>query len=88
MKSVKFSSSSFSFGRISPAFLSALFLIFVGCAHIPKNPHKPVSYGHAPAEEGLLVEASKSVLKKADEGESAFMLIRNNEDALALGAWR
>ncbi len=85
MKSVKFSSSSFSFGRISPAFLSALFLIFVGCAHIPKNPHKPVSYGHAPAEEGLLVEASKSVLKKADEGESAFMLIRNNEEALR---WR
>ncbi len=68
--------------------LSAVFLIFVGCAHIPKNPYKPVSHSRTATEEGLLAKASKSVMKKADEGESAFMLIRNNEDALALGAWR
>ena len=85
MKLVKFPFSSFSFGRLGPVLLSAVFLIFVGCAHIPEYPHKPVSYSHAPAEEGLLVEASKSVLRKAEEGESAFMLILNNEDALR---WR
>ena len=63
----------------------SLFLIFVGCAHIPEYPYKPVSHSHAPAEEGLLEEASESVIKKADDGESAFLLIRNNEDALR---WR
>ncbi len=85
MKLVEFSSSSFSFGRLGPVLLSAVFLVFVGCAHIPAYPHKPVSHSHAPATEGLLVEASESVMKKAGEGESAFMLIRNNEDALR---WR
>lgn len=85
MREKTFSSMPLLFSRTNPALLSALFLIFVGCAHIPEYPHKPVSYSHAPAEEGLLVEASKSVLKKANEGESAFMLIRNNEEALR---WR
>ncbi|MEE9368910.1 MAG: phospholipase D family protein [Pontiella sp.] len=60
----------------------ALFLFFTGCAHIPKNPDKPVSYSHAPEEKGMLVESSKAVLKKADEDESAFMLIQKNSDAL------
>ncbi len=85
MKLIKFPFTYFLFGRLGPALFSAVFLIFVGCAHIPEYPYKPVSHSHAPATEGLLVEASQSVMKKADEGESAFMLIRNNEDALR---WR
>ena len=85
MRTKNYSPVPFSAGFLSRLLLVGMFALFVGCAHIPKNPHKPVSYSHAPATEGLLVEAGKSVMKKADEGESAFMLIRNNEDALR---WR
>ena len=73
-----------------PEFLGRLFFVgiivlFAGCAHIPEYPYKPVSHSLAATETGLLAEASESVLKKAKEGESAFMLVRNNEDALR---WR
>ena len=62
-----------------------LFLLYAGCANIPEYPYKPVSHSLAPAEEGLLKESSKAALKKANEGESAFLMIRNNEEALR---WR
>ena len=62
-----------------------LLLLVAGCAHIPKNPDKPVTYSHAPAEKGMLATSSEAVLKKAEEGDSAFMLIQRNADALR---WR
>lgn len=70
---------------MSGLFLSALFLIFAGCAHIPANPHKPVSYSQAPSTEGALFDASQAVMNGAGEDESAFLLIPNNENALR---WR
>jgi len=77
-------------GSFSPAVLNRLLLVgmialFAGCANIPEYPYKPESHSLAPAEEGLLAKASKSVMKKAAEGESAFMLIPNNEEAMR---WR
>jgi putative cardiolipin synthase len=65
--------------------LSGVLLIAVGCAHIPKNPDKPVSYSHRAADEGLLAESSKTVLTGYAEDQSAFMLIQRNSDALK---WR
>lgn len=57
-------------------------LLLSGCAHIPENPDKPVSYSHAPVSEGLLARSSTSVLANRSEDESAFMLIPKNSDAL------
>ncbi len=85
MKRIKFSFNPLLLIRLSPALLSVTLLFFAGCANIPEYPYKPVSYSLAPAESGGLAEASHRVMKKAEDGESAFMLIRNNEDALR---WR
>ncbi len=66
--------------------LSGLILLLVaGCAQIPKHPHKPTSYSHPPATEGLLSETRQAVLNGAEAEDSAFMLIQNNADALR---WR
>ena len=60
-------------------------LIVAGCAQIPKNPHRPVSYSLTPATAGVLTETRQAVLEKTKDGASAFMLIQNNADALR---WR
>lgn len=65
--------------------LICITLFVVACSSLPKNPDKPVSYSHAQAKKGTLVEASNDVLKNADEEQSAFMLIQKNTDALL---WR
>ena len=66
-------------------FAGAALLIMAGCAHIPKNPHKPVSHSQPALNEGMLAEASKKVLQRKEADQSAFMLIQKNEDALK---WR
>lgn len=71
--------------QTAPVVFAGLILIAAGCAHIPENPDKLVSYSQAPASEGLLAEAGKTVLKGADADESAFMLIPKNDEALK---WR
>ncbi len=64
-------------------FLGAL--LFAGCAHIPENPDRTVTYSAPPASEGVLAETSQSVLSGATSVESAFMLIPENDEALK---WR
>jgi putative cardiolipin synthase len=66
-------------------FTVGIMVILSGCAHIPENPDKPVSYSQAATEVGLLAEASQAVLKGAAEDQTAFMLIPRNDDALK---WR
>lgn len=63
-------------------FAAGLILFAAGCAHIPENPNKPVSYSHAPVEEGLLAVVSDAVLANSTTNESAFLLIPKNSDAL------
>ena len=65
--------------------LAVLVLLFTGCAHIPENPDRPVSYSQPPAGEGVLAETSLEVLNGQDSGMSAFMLIPENDEALK---WR
>lgn len=60
-------------------------LLLCSCARLPKDPYKPISYGLPPQNGATLVEAKDEVLAGAKEGESAFMLIPNNRDALR---WR
>lgn len=68
--------------RIAGYFLFAALLVFTGCAHIPENPDKPVSYSMAPAQEGLLATSANAVLEGNAPDESSFMLIPKNSDAL------
>jgi len=65
--------------------LSSVLLIAAGCAHIPENPDKLVSYSQPAAEVGILAEVSTTVLDGRAPDESAFMLIQRNSDALK---WR
>ena len=85
MRKIKTSSTSFSSTMFNRVLLIGMLALFVGCAHIPEYPYKPVSYSHAPATNGLLAATSQSVMKAAQADESAFLLIRNNEEALR---WR
>lgn len=64
---------------------SIISLTLFGCVTLPENPDKPASFSQSPAVKGVLVEHSRAVLAGADAGDSAFMLIRNNEQALR---WR
>jgi len=59
-----------------------LVLLVAACSTLPKNPDKLVSYSCRPAKKGTLVESSDAVLSKAEEGQSAFMLIQKNSDAM------
>lgn len=72
-------------GQAAALLLTGIICLSVGCAHIPNDPHKPVSHSLASAEEGILVDASRRVLAGQDEGMSAFMLIAENDKALK---WR
>ena len=56
-----------------------------GCATLPKNPNKPVSFSQPPVVEGMLVEHRRAVLANTDPSQSALMLISNNEQAIR---WR
>jgi len=62
--------------------LVGIVLFVTACSTLQKNPEKVVSYSCSPAKEGTLVESSEAVLSKAEEGQSAFMLIQKNSDAL------
>lgn len=64
------------------ALLAVVLGLYTGCAHIPENPDKPVSYSMAPMSEGTLATASDAVLTQAAAEESAFMLIANNAAAM------
>lgn len=72
-------------GQLGVLFLMGAVLFFAGCAHIPKDPDKPVSYSSEPADEGLLADVSRDVLSGQEEGMSAFKLIEENDEALK---WR
>ena len=65
--------------------LSSVLLIAAGCAHIPENPDKLVSYSQPAAEAGILAEVSTAVLDGRAPNKSAFLLIQRNSDALK---WR
>lgn len=65
--------------------VGAGYLLLTGCAQLPKNPDKPVSFRLPPVSEGVLVESSQEVLKDVDKTQSAFLLIPENVDALQ---WR
>lgn len=67
---------------VIPALIS---LLLTGCAHIPENPDKEVSFSMEPATDGMLVDASEAALADADNIESAFLLIPRNDEALR---WR
>jgi putative cardiolipin synthase len=67
---------------ISQVALIGVIIFVTACSTLPKNPEKIVSYGCSPAGKGTLVESSEAVLSKAKSGESGFMLIRKNSDAL------
>jgi putative cardiolipin synthase len=71
--------------RITSVALTAAMLLFAGCAHIPKDPDKPVTYSAEPAEEGILADTAHDVLAGKESGTSAFMLIPDNTEALK---WR
>ncbi|VGO21463.1 phospholipase D family protein [Pontiella sulfatireligans] len=67
------------------ALLSSIAMGLTACSTIPKNPHKPVSHSLQPAKAGMLIEHSQTVMAKAADGESAFMMIPQNSEALR---WR
>ena len=62
-----------------------ILLGLVGCATLPANPDKPLSFSQPPVAGGILVGHRRAVLVNADPLDSAFMLIRNNEQAIR---WR
>jgi putative cardiolipin synthase len=71
--------------RLTFVLLTGFILLFAGCAHIPKDPDKPVSYSAAPADEGMLADVSRDILSGQDETHSAFLMIEENDEALK---WR
>ncbi|MDF7807420.1 phospholipase D family protein [Pontiellaceae bacterium B12219] len=62
--------------------LVGVMLLSAGCAHLPKDPEKAVSYSQMAPGEGLLPETADAVLAGHGTDESAFMLIPRNSDAL------
>jgi len=70
----------FSIGRKMA--LVGVILLVTACSTLPKNPDKVVSYSSGPAKKGTLVESSQAVLSKAEKGQSGFMLIQKNSEAM------
>ena len=58
---------------------------FMGCRSIPRNPVRVESTAMAATRSGLLKDASRKVLKGYGDGESAFLLLPGNREALE---WR
>ena len=59
-----------SLRNISISMVTAAFLFLTGCAHIPEDPDKPVSYSMEPAEEGIfLVDPDGDPLVGGEERE-------------------
>lgn len=83
--SVEKENSVVSYGILPRILLAVILTGLTACSSIPKNPERPESMSQAPAEEGVLAETSKAVLKNEDADQSAFMLIPRNSDALR---WR
>jgi len=74
------------FGKQAAALsILGLLMAAAGCAHIPKDPDKPVTYSDGPAEDGILADVSREVLSGQAGGISAFMMIPENLAALK---WR
>ena len=48
-------------GKAIVVLLTGMVLFSAGCAHIPKNPDKPVTYRTEPASEGVLVDMRRMV---------------------------
>ena len=67
---------------INQVVLSGVIILVTACSTLPKNPDKLASYSCVPAKKGTLVESSDAILSKAEEGQSAFMLIQKNSDAM------
>ena len=57
----------------------------VSCRSIPRDPVRTPSTAMDPTSGGMLAEASQQVLKGYAEGESAFLLLPENQEALE---WR
>jgi putative cardiolipin synthase len=55
------------------------------CSTLPPRPDCPMNYGQPPASRGLLLDSSEAVLATREEGQSAFVLISDNAEALR---WR
>ena len=72
---------------------SPIRLFFVGtiaiglssCSSLPSNPSKPISLSHKQVSKGILADTHKATMKNIPTGNSAFMLINNNTEALR---WR
>jgi putative cardiolipin synthase len=56
-----------------------------GCGTLPRNPPRPYMESLSTATDGLLTDTRTDVTKKLKEGESAFLLVDSNRDALQ---WR
>jgi len=85
MQTTKILFGHMGFRRVISASVVMLFLLFVGCAHIPAYPYKSISQSLLPTTNGVLAITSSAVMKSSRAGESAFLLIPKNEEALR---WR
>jgi putative cardiolipin synthase len=65
--------------------LALLLLGAASCASIPKNPAREKTYSLPAADAGRLTELSDAALARGKQGESAFMRVAGNADAMR---WR
>ena len=63
-------------------YIIGILMAAAGCAHIPKDPDKPVTYSPGPAKDGILADVSRRVLTGQADGISAFMMVPENQAAL------